>query len=435
MNDQPVEEKAAGSLNRVGRWAKLLVALWGGALLLPGIPLYISFCCLLIGASENGSESGLGWGIAALVAVWLGCGGTMFLAGSNALANKPSKPLRLVPLWGLIGGFVLSLVIGLGLGQIGGASSVLSIWFIILAAVFPPLAAVRWAVGNRPGWLTGRRAGVAFAAGATVSVPLAVALELLIPYTIIWLLLDLGQPVLRVLEELVDMLAGGEVARAVTSPGFLLALFELALIAPLVEELVKPLVTLPLLKGMNSRREAFLLGALAGAGFAALENIVYAFFGWRYWVGVLVLRALGAAVHSLGAGLTALGWHALLNRHVGAGRRWSLNYGLAAGQHALWNGSQVVWLALAGAMFFGPQPQETDVGGISIAVGLLALLALEGVALWIGLRTLAGHLEPEHTLPLPASAVDTDRAIALWAVICLAALLPIGLALLHGLWR
>lgn len=440
MGDESQQAEPAGE-NRttpprgVGRWAKSLVTLWGAALFLPALPLLPGFCCLLAEISGNESDRAASLGMAALIVVGLACGGAMLFGGARALSERPSERLRLPPLWALLGGFALVLVIGLGLWQNEGMALVLGCWFIVLAAALPPIAAVAWAVDGRPGWLTWRRASVAFAAGATVAVLLAIVLEILTPYTLVWLLLDLGEPVREALKQLVDMLAGGEVARAITAPGFFLLLFDLALVAPLVEEFVKPLVVLPLLRGLNSRREAFLLGAAAGAGFAALENIIYALFGGAYWGGILALRALSAAVHSLGAGLTALGWHALLNREAGAGRRWWGNYGLAVGQHALWNGGQVLWFALAGATFFGPQPQEADILGVGIAVGLLAFLALEGAALWVGLRALSRRLEPARAAaPSAVEGLASDRAIALWAVVCLAALLPVGLALLRGLW-
>jgi len=254
-------------------------------------------------------------GMAALMAVGLACGGTMLFQGASALGEKPSRRLHLPPLWGMVGGFVLALATGLGLWQMEGIAPLLSPWFVVTAAALPPLAAAVWAVDGRPGWLTWRRAGVAFSAGATISVLLAILLEILVPYTILWLLLDLGEPVLDALEGLGDLLAGGEVARALTSPGFLVALFALALVAPLAEEFAKPLVVLPLLKGIESQRDVFLLGAAAGAGFAAMENIMYALAGGRYWGGILTLRALGAAVHPLGAGLTALAWHAILRKN------------------------------------------------------------------------------------------------------------------------
>jgi hypothetical protein len=236
------------------------------------------------------------------------------------------------------------------------------------------------------------------------------------------------------------------------------ALFELAIIAPLVEEFVKPLVVLPLLKGLESRRDVFLMGAVAGAGFAALENVIYALVGMRYWGGILLLRALGAAVHPLGAGLTALAWHSILRKRnqgfsiseatkpgfLGPGF-WLGGFGLAVGQHALWNGGLVLWMALAGATFFGPEPAEADVMGISVAVGLLALIALEGVALWMAMRVLSRRIAPGTEVPslgetgatglgdVSGMEMSTERAIALWAVVCLLVLLPVGLAALQAI--
>jgi RsiW-degrading membrane proteinase PrsW (M82 family) len=335
-----------------------------------------------------------------------------------------------------------------------GVAPLLGPWFIIIAAALPPLAAVVWAAEGCPGWLTWRRVSVAFSAGATVSVLLTILLEILVPLAIVGLLLDLGDPVVDAIERLLNLLAGGEVARALTSPGFLVALFELAVVAPLVEEFVKPLVVLPLLKGMKSRRDVFLLGAVAGAGFAALENVIYALVGTRHWGGILLLRALGAAVHPLGAGLTALAWHSILTRRnqvsVLRSRKkpgflepgfWLNGFGLAVGQHALWNGGLVLWMALAGATFFGPAPAETDVMGISVAVGLLALIALEGVALWMAIQALSRRLDLDEDVPgtiigrgeIVGIEMSTERAIALWAVACLLVLLPVGLAALQAL--
>jgi len=455
---EPTGEDRGTPPQEVGRWTKVLVILWGAIVFLPALPLILGSCCLLsemAGYDDPGARA-FSLGAAALMAVGLACGGMMLFQGSSALGGGTSRRLHLPPLWGVVGGFVLALVTGLGLWQIEGVAPLLAPWFIVAAGALPPLAAVVWAVNGRPGWLTWRRAGVAFSAGATVSVLLAILFEILVPYTILWLLLDLGEPVLDALEGLVDLLAGGEVARALTSPGFLLALFELALVAPLAEEFVKPLVVLPLLRGTESRREVFLLGAAAGAGFAALENVIYALAGGRYWGGILTLRALGAAVHPLGAGLTALAWHAILRRkqvfQTSASSVepkkpgfWVGGFALAVGQHALWNGGLALWMALSGATFFGPEPWEADVMGVSITVGLLALIALEGVALWMGTRALSRWLDLDLNKDAPETGatsrgfpagegLPTERAIALWAVVCLLVLLPVGLAALQALW-
>ncbi len=420
----------------VGRWAKVLVVIWGTLALLPVLPLFLGGCCAILPmASYSEPETrAFGLGIAAIMVVGSVCGATMIVQGSTALAGRPSRQLRPPHLWILLGSFVAAMVVGLGLWQMEGLDLLFAPWFIIAAAALPPLAAVAWAVDNRPGWLTWRRAGVAFSAGITVSVPLAIFLEILVPYAILGPLLDLGEPVLDAVGDLIDLLAGGQVARALTSPGFLVALVELAVVAPLVEEFVKSLVVLPLLRGLESRRDAFLLGAVAGAGFAALENVIYALFGGRYWGTILTVRALGAAMHPLGTGLAAVAWHALLNRGSGTDRKWIGGFGLAVIQHAVWNGGLALWIALSGAAFFGPKPWEANVLGVSIAVGVLALLALEGVALWIVLRAFSRRLGSTAAVEaLVPEGIPTERTIALWAVVCLVVLLPVGLAVLQGL--
>ena len=384
-------------------------------------------------------------GIATLLAIGMGCGGFMLFQAFN---KRPTKALRLPPLWAMVGGFALALATGIGLSRVESLVPLLGPWFVLTAAALPPLAAVAWIVDHRPGWLTRRRAGVAFSVGATGSVLLAIFLEIVAPLAFVWLLLDLGDPLLDAFERLLNLLAGGEVARALTSPGFFIALFQLAIVAPLVEEFAKSLAVVPLLRGFlpdaggASRRNVFLLGAAAGAGFAAVENAIYALFSARYWSGVLLVRALGAAVHPLGAGLAALAWHAWLHRKSGIDRRWLWGFPLAAGQHALWNGGIVLWITLSGTAFFGTAPQETDVMGVTIAAGLLALLALEGMGLWIVAREVSRRLDPAWTtseeggdhVAIQTPSLSTERAVALWAVVCLVVLLPVGLAALRIFW-
>jgi hypothetical protein len=217
------------------------------------------------------------------------------------------------------------------------------------------------------------------------------------------------------------------------------ALVALGVVAPAVEEMVKPLVTLPLLRHLKSPREALLLGAVAGAGFAAMENVIYATAGLPVWTATLVLRALGAAVHPVATGLVTVGWFRVLRRESGAGLRWLRGYGMAVGIHALWNGGSALLLALMGARFFGETPPEVDVLGVSVAGGLLALLAMEGVVAWIAARALsrrsmvpAGEQPVEE--PLVLGDLSPDQSLAVWAVVCLLVLLPVGLAVLEATW-
>jgi RsiW-degrading membrane proteinase PrsW (M82 family) len=366
--------------------------------------------------------------------VTFGGGATVFFHGVRSLREQSSRPLHLPPTWALGGGFFVALAVGLSLRSVRFCAPIGFPPVFLAAALLPPVAAVAWMVDRRPGELTWRWAAVAFVAGATVSVGLAIILEVLLPGVVLALVWGLADLVLPAVEGLIDALAGGDVASALTSSGFLFAMVELAVIAPLVEEFVKPLVVLPLLGRLKQPRDALLIGAIAGAGFAVLEDVIYASFGLRIWAGILLVRALGAAIHPVGTGLTAWGWHDVLHRQPGAGRRWVERYGLAVGVHALWNGGSLLVLTLVGANFFGTPSPEVDVLGVTAGGILLALLAMEGAAVWVGARALARRLLPAEAVSPERKGVPVERAVAVWALVCLLVLVPAGLAALRSAW-
>jgi hypothetical protein len=238
-------------------------------------------------------------------------------------------------------------------------------------------------------------------------------------------------------ETVVEALAGKDLALAITSPGFIYVLVHIAIIAPLAEELAKPLITLPLICRL-SRRDAFWVGAMAGAGFAALENVVYAGLGLHFWAGILVVRALGSAIHPLGAGLVALGWRDILRGERKAWRSGVFGSAIAVGVHALWNGGSLLIITLAGAQFFGELPPEIDVLGLSAAGTTLAMLTILGLAaLWAGRAIGRGFKLPaaREAGELDSSMVLSDRAMAIWALACLVAIVPAGITGLQILLR
>jgi hypothetical protein len=234
---------------------------------------------------------------------------------------------------------------------------------------------------------------------------------------------------------LFDALAGSRISEALTNRGFLYIFIQLAVIAPLAEEIAKPLVLLPVLRRLN-RRESFLLGAFAGAGFAAVENVIYAASGDEIWSGILLVRALGGALHPLGAGLMALAWHDLLSGEQGAVSKWLTRFAIAVGVHAAWNGGSLLVITLGGAGLFGELPDEIGILGVSAAGGMLAFLILLGIAaLWIGRAF--GRGESPSLFPANeqtgASLPPSERTLAIWALACLTAIVPIGIAGL-SLW-
>lgn len=365
--------------------------------------------------------------VAALTALLLtlGAGGAVATHAGRSLKGTPSGPIRLLPIWAMIGIFALSLYL------ISGAIPSHSIIpnpfvtpIILLAAVLPPLWSISWFMGHEPSGITWRRGLVAFAGGATLGVLVALILEILFPSIVLALVLDFADVALNRIDALLSALAKRDIASALTSSGFIYAFVQLAIIAPLAEELAKPLVTLPLLRHLN-RRDTFLVGAFAGAGFAALENIIYATSGLSFAVGILAVRSLSAAIHPLGSGYVALGWRQVLKGEPGAWSIWLRRFATAAGMHALWNGGSLLVITLAGADFFGDLPPELDILGLSAAGTTLALLLVLGLAaLWAG-RSEAR--DEDRAVLVAVTPTPSDRSIAIWAFACLVVLVPAGI--------
>jgi hypothetical protein len=234
---------------------------------------------------------------------------------------------------------------------------------------------------------------------------------------------------------LFDALAGLHIAEALTKSGFIYIFILLAVIAPLAEEFAEPLALLPFLRRLN-RKEAFLLGALVGAGFATIENIIYAAIGNEIWGGILFVRALGGALHPLGAGLMALAWRDVLCKEQNAGTNWITCFAIAVGVHAAWNGGSLLVITLGGAGLFGELPEEIGILGVSAAGATLAFLILLGIsALWMG-RALGRGESPKFSLVgehVDTSLTPSERTLAIWALACLTAIVPIGIVGL-SLW-
>jgi RsiW-degrading membrane proteinase PrsW (M82 family) len=406
---------------------KTLVLMWG--LIWLGIG-GIAGLVFLVAAIESEWRVSLG-AMVPLFAGWIGGGLVTFFA-LRSMGKRPAWAFRLPPTWALGGGFIVALAAGLGLWQAGISKAFLMPIFAALAAALAPLAVVGWVVDRKPGAVNARRGWVAFGLGATAGMSAAYVLNTLLPAAILFLVFGLADAVLPLAEELLDALQFGSLTGDLLSPWFLVSLIEIALIAPLVEELVKPLPLLPLLKRIGSARDALLLGVLAGAGFAAVEDLLYAALVGPAWGGVLAIRAMGAALHSFGAGLMAVAWWRALRRKPGAAGLWARNYGLAVGAHALWNGTCVVAVTVANAWFRG---WEVELLGVTDAAVLLALLAVEGIGLLVALRALARRMEPAAEAEVAeAPALSTERAIAVWGLVCLVVLLPVGLGVLRTVW-
>ena len=257
-------------------------------------------------------------------------------------------------------------------------------WFIT-----PASDAVSSKKGNNvPGKLTWRRGSVAFAGGASAGLFIAVALGILLPTLILALGFDLFDTVTDSLGAFLGVLERTRWTAAWTAvlinPGFIYVLLLLTLIAPLVEEFAKPLVTLPILRHLN-RQETFLIGAIAGAGFAVLEYSIYATIGIQIWIEFLIVRTLGSAVQPLGSGLVALGWRDVLRGEPGAWSSWSRRFGIAVVMHAAWNVASLLVIFLGEALIAGNLLRRFGLLEVAAFGMLFIFLCLLGSsALWFG---------------------------------------------------
>lgn len=419
-------------------WLKRASALAGLLLLLPGLPLAFGFFCITFILVVEGDSGAIRVGLISftLMVVTLGAGGVVVWHSLQSLQRKKSKILRFPPIWVIAGTFGLLVAAGLFVSSSNFISGLLFPPILLAAAALPSLLAVSWFARHYTNNLTWRQASVAFAGGATLGVLTALVLEITLPAIVLVLVFNLADIATNGVEELFKALAGENIAAAVTSPGFIFIFLQVAIIAPVAEELAKPLAILAIISCL-SRRDAFLVGAMAGAGFAALENVLYAGFGFHFWAGILVVRALGGAIHPLGSGLVALGWRDVLRGESKAWPNWLARFGMAAGMHALWNGGSLLVITLAGAQFFGELPPEIDVLGLSAAGTTLALLIILGLAaLWLGGSAQNMELTGERDQqPITADFTLSDRSIAVWALTCLVTIVPAGIIGLQLLMR
>jgi hypothetical protein len=419
------------------------------------LPIAINLFCIvpLFSLSGSGSDATI-YGVVSLTValLTLGAGGAAFLHARRSLQNKISKPLRLpLPIL-FVGAFLLLIGLGLTVSAVDSGSGLFLPPILVACALLPPLWAVAWmipqadsarivqwagdvsVVENSQGRaiqrsLSWRRGLLSFTGGATVSVFLAIVLEILLPLIILSLVSNLADTMAGSLRDLLQALSNRAVAEALTEPAFIFVFLQIAIIAPLTEEFVKPLVTLPLLRHVN-RQEAFWLGAVAGAGFATIENVIYASTGLSIWAGILFVRAFGSALHPLGSGWVAGGWRDVLQGEKDSAKNWFRRFGIAVAVHAAWNGGSLLVITLGGPRFFGELPPEIDVLGLSAAGTTLAFLMILGVAaLWFGRAY--GYGKPilpigEEGLP-DARLTPSNRAMAIWALACLIAIVPAGI--------
>lgn len=242
-------------------------------------------------------------------------------------------------------------------------------------------------------------------------------------------LLVLVEPLADGLRDLADELrADPGLVRIMTSGWAYVLVIELALVAPLIEESTKPLGSV--LRRPTSGPAAFLFGAAAGAGFAMVENLLYAsgwFWSFDGWLPISLMRLSGSALHPLAAGLVSLG---IFEARAHGMRRLVRRFAAAVTIHALWNGS----IAVAVILFAERAVLGGGLQGTSLAwgIGLAVYLAAFGALLLAMLLSLAWRLGRGEDLGalIAVDSLESREAVAVWGLACTLALVPASVAIL-----
>lgn len=254
--------------------------------------------------------------------------------------QKPSAPFKLPWFWTFLALYMVVIAIGSVLYFTGQsvASLPLTIFLISLAGILPAMTILSLGIRRihfprDAQWpTTWRRFSVALVSGATLAILLALIFELVLS-----VLVSRGLGLQNISLDNPDQPIPND-PRVI---GFMFIL--VSVIAPLVEEAVKPLAVVVLIGRIKSAAEAFVLGLAAGIGFDLVETTGYMGMGYKSWLEVALQRSSAGLLHGFGAGMAALGWYFIthpkstkkVNNVVLAFGCW----GYALLQHAIWNGS------------------------------------------------------------------------------------------------
>jgi RsiW-degrading membrane proteinase PrsW (M82 family) len=292
-------------------------------------------------------------------------GGFCLYHSIRALNRKPSALLRLPWFWIplILYLFVLGIGYALQVNGLAVTSWSLTIFMITLAAIFPALTLA--ALGVRrlrfPSWpTTWRRFTLALVSGATLSILLALVLELGLS------LLTLRSSA-NLFNNCIDNPNGSGCDQILQ---FNILFLIIAVIGPIVEETVKPLGVALYSGRLRSAAEAFTLGMAAGIGFALVETVSYIGEGYTDWLSVALARTGASLLHGFGAGMVALGWYYFAHRKQGGNVLIAILCWLyAVFQHLVWNGTTVLG--------FLPAPVGPALDNWNINLGFMSLPGLE----------------------------------------------------------
>ena len=281
----------------------------------------------------------------------------------SVFLRKPSAGFAMPRFWIFLLLYLVVIGIAYWLQTRGMAVTYPTITAILIAfaAIFPALTIL--ALGDRrlrypkkSPWPTSwRRFTLAIVSGATLSVGLAAVLEFIIE-----LLLVRGQatnPLLCVEQPNAPNCQDPAVYNII--------LIIVAVMAPLIEESIKPLAVIIFIGRIRSAAEAFVLGMAAGIGFNLIETTGYISPGYQDWLSIALIRTGSGLLHGFGAAMVTLGWYYLTRPGKHRGLKVVGCWSYAVLQHAIWNGSWGLTL-LPGSIGSFFNNTNVNIGSVSL---------------------------------------------------------------------
>jgi len=321
--------------------ASILVILGG---LFSGFVMLINV--LVMGTERTGISAGQQFsGIvlftALTIAGLLGGISSLYHSIRSLFLRKPSMAFKLPWFWLFLALYALLVALGFIVSKQTITNPFLTIFLVLLAGLFPALTFLALADRRihfpRSGpWPTSwRRFTLAIVSGGTLAIVLAGIFELI--------LTAITVQQFHVTSSVIDNpnLPTPHDPRMIA-----LLLIIVSVIAPIIEEGVKPLAVIVLLGRLHSAGEAFVLGMACGVGFDLIETSGYISMGYHNWVQIALERSTAGLLHGFGAGMVSLGWY-YLTHHNTVHNRFLVGLGCivyAVLQHAIWNGSFVLQL-------------------------------------------------------------------------------------------
>ncbi len=266
------------------------------------------------------------------------------------LFGRPIPKARSIPRGLHLGVLILILPVIFGLGYWISSNHTLA-WillplFHILAIGLPVLILVILSIrGLQLG--SAQRIWGTFGSGVILAPAISFTLEglALITLVLLWALSVSFQPeITNELTSLAERLQNAPpspeaitsiLAPYLTSPAVLFSAFAfVAVIVPLIEELIKP-IGVWLLAGRDlTPMDGFVAGILCGAGYALVESLVLS-SNTDAWAALVIVRIGTAVIHILTTGF--MGWALALSWREGRYLRLGITYLSVVLLHALWN--------------------------------------------------------------------------------------------------